>query len=44
MATDTRRGRLVLAMCGWLALALLEAPFANAAKRGVVLVYDAQGE
>jgi len=44
MVKDNRRGRLVLAMCGWLALALLVAPFANAAERGVVLVYDAQGE
>ena len=41
METDNRRGRLVLAVCGW--LALLAASFANAAERGVVLVYEAQG-
>jgi len=41
---DNQRGRLVWAMCGWLALALLAAPFANAAKRGVVLIYEPRGE
>jgi len=41
---DNRVGRLFLAVCGWLALALLVVPFASAAERGVVLVYDAQGE
>jgi formylglycine-generating enzyme required for sulfatase activity len=44
METDTRRGSLVLAAWAWLALALLAVPFANAVERGVVLVYDAQGE
>jgi len=41
---DNLRGRLVFAMCGWLAFVLLAAPFAYAAERGVVLVLDAQGE